>query len=115
VAELADLSAKELEKLGPRLAEIGGDATSNLAAAIIQNSGKIENATLQARTVIADVFGNLIDKAKTSEDFADISNQYAALVTKLGQLKGVKIDISADRSEERRVRKECRSRWSPDR
>jgi hypothetical protein len=96
VAELADLSAKELEKLGPRLAEIGGDATSNLAAAIIQNSGKIENATLQARTVIADVFGNLIDKAKTSEDFADISNQYSALVTKLSQLKGVKIDISAD-------------------
>lgn len=96
VAELADLSAAELAKLGPRLAEIGGDATSNLAAAIIQNSGKIENATLQARTVIADVFGNLIDKAKTSEDFASISNQYAKLVTQLGNLKGVKIDISAD-------------------
>lgn len=96
VAELANLSAKELEKLGPRLAEIGGDATSNLAAAIIQNSGKIENATLQTRTLIADVFGNLIDKAKTSEDFADVSNQYAKLVTQLGKLKGVKIDISAD-------------------
>jgi TP901 family phage tail tape measure protein len=96
VAELADLSAKELEKLGPRLAEIGGDATSNLAAAIIQNSGKIENATLQTRTLIADVFGNLIDKAKTSEDFADVSNQYAKLVTQLSQVKGVKIDISAD-------------------
>ncbi|MEN6334362.1 MAG: phage tail tape measure protein [Phycisphaerales bacterium] len=96
VAELANLSVKELEKLGPRLREIGADATSNLAAAIIQNSGKIENATLQTKTIIADVFGNLIDKAKTSEDFATVSNQYAALVTKFSQLKGVKIDISAD-------------------
>jgi len=96
VAELADLSAAELAKLGPRLAEIGGDATSELAAAIIQNSGKIENATLQTRTVIADVFGNLIDKAKTSEDFATVSNEYAKLVTQLGKVKGVKIDISAD-------------------
>lgn len=96
VAELANLSAAELAKLGPRLAEIGGDATSELAAAIIQNSGKIENATLQTRTVIANVFGNLIDKAKTSADFAEVSNQYAALVTQLGKVKGVKIDISAD-------------------
>src|ERR1044072_5153956 len=96
VAELANLSAAELAKLGPRLAEIGGDATSDLAAAIIQNSGKIENATLQTKTAIANVFGNLIDKAKTSEDFADVSNQYAKLVTQLNSLKGVKIDISAD-------------------
>lgn len=99
VAELANLSAAELAKLGPRLAEIGGDATSDLAAAIIQNSGKIENATLQTKTVIAEVFGNLFDKAKTSAQFADVSNQYAALVTQLGKLKGVKIDISADDSK----------------
>lgn len=96
VAELANLSAKELQKLGPRLAEIGGDATSDLAAAIVQNSGKVKNATLQTKTVIASVFGNLIDKAKTSADFAEVSNQYAALITQLGKLKGVKIDISAD-------------------
>lgn len=99
VAELANLSAKELEKLGPRLAEIGGDATSNLAAAIIQNSGKIENATLQARTVIADLFENAIDSAKTADDFADVSNQYQALLTKLSNLKGVKIDITADQAK----------------
>lgn len=96
VAELADLSAAELAKLGPRLREIGSDATSDLAAAIIQNSGKVKNASLQARTVIAEVFGNVIDKAKTAGDFADVSNQYAKLVTQLGKLKGVKIDISTD-------------------
>jgi TP901 family phage tail tape measure protein len=99
VAELANLSAKELEKLGPRLAEIGGDATSNLAAAIIQNSGKVENATLQARTVIADLFENAIDSAKTADDFADVSNQYQGLLTKLSNLKGVKIDITADQAK----------------
>lgn len=96
VAELANLSAAELEKLGPRLAEIGGDATSNLAAAIIQNSGKVENATLQARTVIADLFENAIDSAKTADEFAEVSTQYQGLLTKLSGLKGVKIDISAD-------------------
>lgn len=96
VAELADLSAEELAKLGPRLAEIGGDATSDLAAAIIQNSGKIENASLQTRTAVAAVFDNMIDKAKTSEDFAAVSNQYAELVAQFGALKGIKIDISAD-------------------
>lgn len=96
VAELANLSAAELAKLGPRLAEIGGDATSDLAAAIIQNSGKVENATLQTRTIIASVFGNLVDKAKTSDQFTDITNQYSKLLTQLSSLKGVKIDISAD-------------------
>lgn len=96
VAELADLSVKELEKLGPRLAAIGSSATSDLAAAIIQNSGKIENATLQTRTILANVFGNVIDKAKTAEDFADVSNQYQKLVQQFATLKGIKIDISAD-------------------
>ena len=96
LAELANLSAKELEKLGPRLAEIGSSATSDLAAAIIQNSGKIENATLQTRTLLANIFGNVIDKSKTAEDFADVSNQYQKLVTQFNNLKGVKIDISAD-------------------
>lgn len=96
VAELADLSAAELAKLGPRLAEIGGDATSDLAAAIIQNSGKIENATLQARTVIAALFEKSIDSSKTAEEFAKVSTQYQELLTKLSGLKGVKIDISAD-------------------
>lgn len=96
VAQLADLSAAELARLGPRLAEIGGDATSDLAASIIQNSGKVKNASLQTKTVIADVFGNMIDKAKTSKDFTDVSNQYAKLVTQLSKLKGVKVNISAD-------------------
>ena len=31
----------------------------------------------------------------------------------LGEEKGPKINILAERSEERRVGKECRSRWSP--
>lgn len=96
VAQLANLSAKELEKLGPRLREIGSDATSELAASIVQNSGEVKNATLQTRTVIADIFGKMFDKAKTSADFADVSNQYAALVKTLNGLKGVKLDISAD-------------------
>lgn len=96
VAELANLSVAELKKLGPRLAEIGGDATSNLAAAIIQNSGKIENATLQARTVIANLFEKAIDSSKTSDEFAKVSTQYQGLLTKLSGLKGVKIDISAN-------------------
>lgn len=94
VEELANLSAKELEKLGPRLAEIGANATSDLAASIIANSGKIENATLQTRTVIADVFGNIIDKAKTAEDFADVSTQYQNLVKQLAK-SDVQIDITA--------------------
>lgn len=96
VAELANLSAKELAKLGPKLAEIGGIAMNELGAAIVQNSGKIENATLQTRTLIADLFGNLAGKATTSAQFTEISNEYAKLVTQLGKLKGVKIDISAD-------------------
>ncbi len=96
LAELVDLSAEELEKLGPRLSEIGSTATSDLAAAIIQNSGEIENATLQTRKIISDVFGNLIDKAKTAEDFADVSNQYSALVTQLNSLEGITVDITAD-------------------
>ena len=96
VAELADLSAAELAKLGPRLKEIAGDATSDLAAGIIANSGEIKNASLQTKTVIADIFGNVIDKAKTSEDFADVSTQYQKLLTQLNSLKGVTIDISAD-------------------
>lgn len=95
VAELADLSAKELEKLGPRLREIGDNATSDLAASIIQNSGKVKNASLQARTVIADVFGNAIDDAKTAKDFAKISTEYSKLIQQLNKSK-VKIDISAD-------------------
>jgi TP901 family phage tail tape measure protein len=95
VAELADLSAKELEKLGPRLKEIGAAATSDLAASIIQNSGKIENATLQTRTLIADLFGNTIDKAKTAEDFSKVSTEYNKLIQSLNKSK-VKIDISAD-------------------
>jgi len=99
IAELADLSAAELAKLGPRLAEIGGDATSDLAAAIIANSGKIENATLQTRTVIANLFGNLVNKTKTASDFATVSNQYTALVTKLSSLKGVNIDITANQAK----------------
>jgi TP901 family phage tail tape measure protein len=97
VAQLANLSASELKKLGPQLAAIGSDATSDLAASIIQNSGKIKNATLQTRTVIADVFGNVIGKAKTSGQFADVSNEYARLIQQLNKLpKGVKIDISAN-------------------
>lgn len=96
VKQLADLSASELAKLGPRLREIGTNATSELAAAIVQNSGKVKNATLEARTVIAEVFGNVVDKAKTSQDFAEISNQYAKLVSQLGKLKGVTIDIKAN-------------------
>ena len=95
VAELANLSAEELEKLGPRLAAIGSSATSDLAASIIQNSGKVKNATLETRTIIASVFGNMIDKAKTAEDFAKISTEYSKLVSLLGKSK-VKIDISAD-------------------
>jgi TP901 family phage tail tape measure protein len=98
VAELADLSVKELERLGPRLKEIGANATSDLAASIVQNSGKIENATLQTRTVIADIFGNMIDKAKTAEDFAGVSNEYQKLVQTLGKSK-VKIDITADQAK----------------
>jgi TP901 family phage tail tape measure protein len=98
VAELADLSVAELQKLGPRLREIGANATSDLAASIVQNSGKIENATLQTRTVIADIFGNMIDKAKTAEDFASVSNEYNKLVLALGKSK-VKIDITADQAK----------------
>lgn len=96
VAELANLSAAELAKLGPKLAEIGGTAVNDLAASIIANSGEIRNATLETRTIISDVFGNLVDKAKTSAQFTDVTNQYQKLITTLGQLKGVKIDISAD-------------------
>lgn len=95
VAELADLSAKELAKLGPRLYEIGADATSDLAASIINNSGKVENASLDTRTKIADIFGKAIDGAKTAEEFAKISNEYQAMVALLGKSK-VEIDISAN-------------------
>lgn len=95
VAELADLSAAELAKLGPRLREIGANATSDLAASIIQNSGKIKNATLQTRTMIAGLFDGAISKAKTAEEFAEISTQYSKLVQQLGKSK-VKIDISAE-------------------
>ncbi|MCP9209716.1 phage tail tape measure protein [Streptomyces cucumeris] len=95
VAQLAELSAKELAKLGPKLREIGSTATSDLAASIIQNSGKIKNATLQTRSILSNVFGKVIDKAKTSEDFSVISNEYSKLVQTLGKSK-VKIDITAD-------------------
>lgn len=95
VAELADLSAEELAKLGPRLREIGDNATSELAAGILANSGQIKSASLQTRTVVANVFGNMVDKAKTSADFAEVSNQYTRLVQELNKSK-VKIEISAD-------------------
>lgn len=98
LAELVDLSTEELAKLGPKLREIGSTATSDLAASIIANSGKIENATLQTRKIIADVFGDAIDDAKTAEDFAKVSNQYKALVDQLNKSK-IKIDITADQAK----------------
>lgn len=98
LAELVDLSAEELEKLGPRLREIGSTATSDLAASIIANSGKVENASIQTRKIIADVFGNAIDEAKTAEDFAKVSNQYKLLVEQLNKSK-IKIDITADQAK----------------
>lgn len=98
LAEIVDLSVEELEKLGPRLSAVGSEATSDLAGSIIAGSGKIENATLQTRDIIADTFGKLVDKAKTAEDFAAVSTDYGKLISQLKALtgKGVVIDISAE-------------------
>src|SRR5690606_17968076 len=98
LAELVDLSAAELTRLGPTLKEIGSSATSDLAASIVANSGKIEKASLQTRTIIADIFGNVIDKAKTAEDFAKVSDEYSKLVKTLNDSK-VKVDITADNAK----------------
>src|SRR5690606_22599892 len=98
LAELVDLAAAELKRLGPTLKEIGSSATSDLAASIVANSGKIEKASLQTRTIIADIFGNVIDKAKTAEDFAKVSDEYSKLVKTLNDSK-VKVDITADNAK----------------
>src|SRR2546426_10628220 len=48
-------------------------------------------------------------EAKFSENLLDATNAFSALIANRGALLGV----PEDRSEERRVGKECRSRWSP--
>lgn len=96
VVELVNLLVKELEKLGFRLVEIGGDVMSNFVVVIIQNLGKIENVMFQVCMVIVDFFENVIDSVKMVDDFVDVLNQYQGLLMKFLNLKGVKIDIIVD-------------------
>src|SRR5438045_9413348 len=51
---------------------------------------------------------------KTSVSFYDANMNYTLFALGLGFLLGLKHATEADRSEERRVGKECRSRWAPD-
>ena len=71
------------------------------------------NTKLFAYFYIQLVFVNFVYKKcylqVKQEDIMDIGNK----LKELRVLKGLTQEELADRSEERRVGKECRSRWSP--
>ena len=56
--------------------------------------------------------GYIIDPASGFEDYADIVIE-DGIIKKIGCLDGDYDNAASQRSEERRVGKECRSRWSP--
>ena len=66
------------------------------------NKGEVRDVTIKGQGII----GHYSD----GRSFATYAPNDPTLVTKLGKQN---VRITAQRSEERRVGKECRSRWSP--
>ena len=67
------------------------------------------------RGIVSEFEGKKVNLTKNEVEF--IGKAFGNWITKKygrkSELENRKIKVSAERSEERRVGKECRSRWSP--
>lgn len=95
VEELANLGVSELAKIKPKLAAIGNESVSELAASIIKGSSKIKNASASTASIIANIFGKSAGRSKTSLQFDKVVSDYQALLSTLSKSKA-KINISID-------------------
>ena len=74
------------------------------------NQGKITCSNAQGLAVLHNRFADAVEKSIKNEgsfDLAEIRDAIADLQVGFEEIR------TAERSEERRVGKECRSRWSP--
>src|SRR6266436_8177129 len=77
--------------------------------------GTVERPRLAVFRSVANIYAQLIDDRQGNTLVAASSIEKAAGLKTGGNVAGAKAigKLIAERSEERRVGKECRSRWSP--
>ena len=74
---------------------------------VFQNNGNVEKVN---QNVIKGLFGMYLEVSFTSKiNFKQLDSG----LQKLGKKLRMEVSTHSERSEERRVGKECRSRWSP--
>src|SRR3990167_10315320 len=87
-----------------------------IRTSLIEKNGRLVNNKLRGRLVPregSDILGAKINNAKLDFDW-DNANEGGSMLTKISICDmDTRLYQSKFRSEERRVGKECRSRWSP--
>ena len=74
---------------------------------------EVEEATADGPLVFADEHVIGVAKGCDDEMIKDLNNHFMGECTEVGMYLAMSRQADRERSEERRVGKECRSRWSP--
>lgn len=100
IAELADLSEKELEKLKPRLASLGRGSMEELAAGMLKQMSSLQNVSKRIRDEFAAGLGRDLSGASSPQQFNEISEAYDKLAERVSKKKIVpEIAVDAVKAE----------------
>lgn len=100
IAELANLSEKELEKLKPRLAALGRGSMEELAAGMLKQMSSLQNASKRIREEFVEGLGRDLSEASSPQEFNKIAEAYDKLAERVTKKKIVpEIAIDAVQAE----------------